>query len=163
MLETIAKGKIAYYAENTNMSQIRDNLHIANFKDVDQGYVLKHGITAILNVANEVRTPPMPDDIKIIGHAFKDDFKTAKKHGPRAAQKLIDLLEDGENVLVHCRAGSSRSPHVCALALSAIENTPYHEVYDEIKALHPKTMSYSIQAEIEDKGMGWLDAIVKLK
>tara|TARA_Y100000310_G_C20689791_1_gene821467 strand:- start:1707 stop:1850 length:144 start_codon:yes stop_codon:yes gene_type:complete len=44
-----------------------------------------------------------------------------------------------------------------AATLSVREKKNYHDAYEEIRFLHPRTMQYSIGQEIEDKNLEYQD------
>ena len=141
---------IIYYMIN----KIRDNLYLAGAKDITNIALAQYDITAILNVADNVpNVLAYSKDIKLIKQGFKDDAKAALKFGQQAIDTLKSLLFDGEKIIVHCKQGKSRSPHVVAMALSDIEDRDYLEVYDEVCNLHPQTLVYSIGQEWLDKRM----------
>jgi protein-tyrosine phosphatase len=133
-------------------SKIRNNLYISSFDDIDQELIDRYGITAILNVADELSTPNYKG-INNYKLGFQDNAFKINGKDIKAKDILKSLLNKGEIVLIHCRVGASRSPHVMALALSDLENRDYYDVYNEIKKLHPRTISYSLGQEMKDKNI----------
>lgn len=56
-----------------------------------------------------------------------------------AAVNLVqESLEDGHEVLVHCQAGVSRSPAVCAAVLAARNNLSYETAIAHVKKARPR-------------------------
>jgi protein-tyrosine phosphatase len=132
------------------MDLIRPNLYLGDRHDVNFRSLKDAGITAILNVANEVASPHQKD-FRVCKAGFHDSAQGAKESAPAAAELLNELLDNGETVLVHCLRGASRSPHVVALCLSEREGKKYNEVYAEIRGIRPRVMAYSLGQEIKDK------------
>jgi protein-tyrosine phosphatase len=134
------------------ISKIRDNLYLSSFADVTLENVSKFGINAILSVAPELQ-PLKIANVLTIHSGFPDVVEQVNGVDKVAANKLINLLTSGKRVVVHCKAGASRSPHVVTLALSSIENRDYDSVYKEIRNLHSRTIIYSMRQEMIDKGL----------
>jgi protein-tyrosine phosphatase len=112
-------------------------------------------------VSSDCHTPKI-NDVKTIEMGFSDDAKIAEKEAQTAINFLCEKIKSGNTILIHCRKGASRSPHVFASALSIIENRNYNDVYEEIIKLHPRTMSYSIGQEISDLSKNKIDQLFKI-
>lgn len=136
-------------------SKIRNNLFLSAHADITFANITSHGITAIVNLSTEVNTPAF-DGVEGVKYAFKDDANEAAKHTDKATQIVMDLLQEGHTVLVHCKQGASRSPHIVANVVAKREDRKYDDVYSEVRELHPRAMSYSMGQEIRDKSGGWL-------
>ena len=129
------------------IDKIRDNLFLGARKDLEEKPLKDLGITCIFNVANDV-------DDKVKGFrsekmGFGDNKYEASIFGQQSADRLKELLKEGEIVFVHCKAGKSRSPHVIALALSEIEDKDYYEIFDELREKRPQILPISLQEEID--------------
>lgn len=134
------------------ISQIRPNLYLSSYADVTAENIAKFNITTILNVAPELQNLRFAN-VSNVHVGFPDVVEGVGRVDEVAAAKLQRLLSEGKTVLVHCKAGASRSPHVVALCLSAIEGKDYNAVYEEVKKLHGRTIAYSMQQEMVDKGL----------
>lgn len=102
------------------MNRIIKGLYISDFIDANNPELLKeHGITAIVNVAIE-----MHDNVMVKMKQFKVGMFDAEGNSldmyVLAGQLVLDLLRQGETVLVHCWAGKSRSYAVATVALGAL-------------------------------------------
>ena len=135
-------------------SKIRDNLYLAAFKDVTKENLKKNKITLILNVASELQTPRF-EGISNLKYGFEDDAKIASDQFRLSVDVLKVVLSKGETVLVPCKAGASRSPFVCAVALSEIEGTSYWDAYEEVRSKHSRAMKYSLGHEIKTFHPDW--------
>ena len=130
------------------ITKIRDNLFLGGIKDLVERDLKELGITCILNVASEIN-----DKIKgfiLEKEGFGDNWQDAKRFAPAAADLLIDLLQEGKVVFVHCAVGKSRSPHVIALALAKMLDKNYYEVFNEIRELRPQVLAVSLQEDIDN-------------
>lgn len=126
------------------MTKIRNNIYLGHEYDAHMDAVRVNKITASLNVADDLNDPIYP--------AFKlITVKVGLSDGPYNASKMIELakltlknlVEQGHTVLIHCRAGMSRSPHILALYLSEVESRDYEEVWKEIQGLRPEVSPQS--------------------
>ena len=143
------------------ITKIRDNLYISGCKDATEDDLRKLGINCILNVADDAGTieTACGSDIERNRCAFADDPNSAKDRSPMAVENAVDLLKEGKILLIHCKAGNSRSPHIAALALSEIEKVSYDEMYEEIRNLRPSVMKYSMRQAILDLDGSWIKNI----
>ena len=130
-------------------SKIRDNLFLSSAVDITDERIIENNIDLILNVSDNSNA--LSNKVEKIKIAFADSSLAAKEKAKEAISFLIQSLKEGKIVVVHCKQGASRSPHVVAAAISIIEDKNYHEVYNEVIRLHPRTMCYSIGRELEDR------------
>lgn len=132
------------------MNIIRQNIYLGDKHDARLLPILRTSVTAILNVASEVPVEKHRG-IESIKVGMKDSAEDVKILGPTAVKTLHSLLNAGHIVLVHCKQGRSRSPHIVATCIAEREGKSYAEVYEEIRFLRPKVISYSIGQEILEK------------
>ena len=134
------------------VTKIRDNLYISGCRDATEDDLRKLGVTSLLNVADDVRTIETlwGSGIQRDTCSFSDNPVSAKDRGQWVADFAVELLEEGKILLIHGKAGNSRSPHIAALALSQIEEVSYEQIYEEIRSLRPSVMKYSMRQAIID-------------
>lgn len=135
------------------MNKVRDNLYIGSRHDTSTTALKNTQITAILNL-----TPDVPQDTNgktFVRVAMRDTAKEAHEHTDKAVGELNKLLDAGHVVLVHCRQGKSRSPHIIAECLSGRENKDYFDLYKELQGIRPEILPYSIGQEILDNHHKW--------
>ena len=133
------------------MNQIRPWLYIGRQRDTeDQNLLEKHQIDAMLQLAERVDQPQI------------DSLYLAVKDGellPHALLKEgIDFVktnkELGNNILVACKAGISRSAAFVIAVLKEVEQITLLEAFREVKQFHPETLP---QAEV------WLSLCIYYK
>jgi protein-tyrosine phosphatase len=139
-------------------TKIRHNLYLSGVKDITASNIAASGVTSIVCLTDEVK-PPKMNGVALYLIAFKDCSEEAIKFTDQAVDTVSQLLSAGETVLVCCRKGASRSPHIVASTISSLENKDYDASYGEVRELHPRAMAYSIGAEIRDKHGGWVGNI----
>ena len=116
------------------MDRIRKNLYIGNASDPKNTERLnKEGITAILNVAYELNDPIyFTHQFRCVKVGLEDSEKNSVEMRQLAIDTLATLLEHGENVLVHCAAGQSRSVFVAAHGFAKYSGEHPEAILDEI-------------------------------
>lgn len=124
------------------MIKLRNNLYVGGYRDVASDRELRaQGITAVLNVAFELNDPEMdPLLIKTLKVGLMDADLNEKYMKRLAVDAAKRLLEGGDILFVHCAAGQSRSVYVCTMAIAELEGKNHHDVWNEIKKLHPFAM-----------------------
>lgn len=126
------------------MTKIRQKIYLGHEYDAHMDTVNRCGITAILNVANDLNDPLYPIyKVLTFKIGLSDDKMNSYSTIALAIYTLKYLVDEGHIVLIHCRAGMSRSPHVLALYLSKVENKTYGQVWDEIRKLRPEILDKS--------------------
>lgn len=145
------------------MDQIKENLFLGDRDDARLLYIKNSPVTAILNVAKEVPLEHHKNIVSVkIG--MRDSAEDARIRTEEAVLALKKLVNDGHCVLVHCRHGKSRSPHVLATYLAETSNMDYDDCYEFIRSKRPKVLSYSIGREIKEKfgkQVNWLSSVAQ--
>lgn len=111
------------------------------------------GITNVLNVARDVHTPPGQQDPRV--RYFKvtlDDvpFQSLMGEETTRALQIIDQAVDAQQqILVHCRAGVSRSVSIVILWLMTRLNLTYDEALSLIRFSRPMARpNYGFQKQL---------------
>lgn len=75
-----------------------------------------------------------------------------------AARTILHHLDDGDNVLVHCHMGQSRSASTSIAALAVLESTDYHEMYSRVEDSRPQIHPDGL---LEDHAMRFIEERVE--
>jgi hypothetical protein len=77
------------------------------------------GISVVVDLRREGGAPTTwPETVRVVQIPFEDHGTPTVGEVSSAASRISRLLRDGEEVLVHCRAGLERSPTiVCAVLM----------------------------------------------
>ena len=90
------------------------------------------GYSAILNVATDSSYEPPPGvEYRKVG--LSDDGRNDCDQIDRAVDTLHELIQQGKRVLVHCRAGVSRSPSVVAAYLAKYQGHTFNSALEVVK------------------------------
>lgn len=126
------------------MTKIRENLYLGHEFDAHMDAIAKNKITVSLNVANDLNDSIYPiSKLICIKVGLSDDLTNPPELINLAQVTLKSLINQGHIVLVHCRAGMSRSPHILALYLAASEGVSYSKVWAELRKLRPEVADKS--------------------
>jgi len=122
------------------MNEIIDNIWIGDSHDANHDYkgLKQNGITAILNVANDLDNQ----------YTFKDGFKLsicglidgAGNHSHAilsALYQLKNLVDSGHTILVHCHEGKSRSAFIVGLYLKIKYGMKWEDTIIFLKSKRP--------------------------
>lgn len=97
--------------------RVTDKIYISSEYEANSPEWLKeHGIQAILNVSRGAAYDS--GGLQSIWMGFPDDYRATDEEIKKAVKALQYLCGMYERVLVHCRAGVSRSPTVVAIFLA---------------------------------------------
>ncbi len=129
------------------MTKVRNNIYLGHEYDAHMDACRINKITASLNVANDLNdlNDPIYPVHKLITVkvGLSDDKNNSPEMISLAVSILRNLLDQGHTVLIHCRAGMSRSPHILALYLAELENRTFDDVWKEIQSLRPEILHKS--------------------
>ena len=118
------------------MTEIQPNLFIGSAGDAGHVDSLrKHGITAILNVADDVNDRKYPGFIWRKVGLNDHHTETNPRRVNEAMGRLAWLLCSGETVLIHCFRGHNRAPYVVSRLLG---EDMWRRVFEDIRELRPE-------------------------
>jgi protein-tyrosine phosphatase len=129
------------------MFKIRQNLYLGNLRSALK--LEDNSINAILNVSETSYRSKVP----VYQVSMKDDVNSIILKEAEAINILQKLISENKTVLIHCKHGKSRSPHILAKFISIAENKPYDEIYNEIRSIKTDVLHYSVEQELIDKRM----------
>jgi hypothetical protein len=103
--------------------------------------LLGAGVGAVINLAAEEPSPPMPRSMIYSHFPLLDGEQDHAGILRVAIDALVSLLKNGVPTLVYCGAGMSRSPVLVAAALSITEGGSPEEKLQQVVAGHPHDIS----------------------
>ena len=136
--------KLGWYFEDYLFRISPHNLFIGGALDANPCAVEKNGITAVVSMCHcesELERQKYP--IPIFKYPVED-----KKPGvfemlyylqmfTAATKKVVELVKNGDAVLLHCAGGLSRSVIVGILAIAVLENLSADDAYVRMATLRP--------------------------
>jgi protein-tyrosine phosphatase len=130
------------------MTKVRDKIFLGHEYDAHMDAIYSNRITACLNVANDLNDPLYPiHKLITVKVGLSDDKNNTPAMVGLAVTILRLLVEQGHTILIHCRAGMSRSPHILTIYLASLENRHYIDVWSELRLLRPEILEKSKLSE----------------
>lgn len=129
------------------MDWITDDILIGNRPDArDLELIEKHGIEAILSLdGSMVKKKAAQFGVKnMVGIKLIDGPGNDRRHLELAIWHLGQLLQSHSPVLVHCRAGRSRSVAVVAAYLAQSQGRPFEDALDEVRGKRDSSVAEAL-------------------
>ena|GEM_PF-756028 len=118
------------------MTKVFERLFLGDAHDADSLAVVNpFGITGVLNVSTE-ENQQRQNGIKYV-HFPIDEFEWIVPRRFDLIMTAISKLIRSRSVLLHCAAGSSRSPVVVALYMHVVGYKNFDEALSELRSLRP--------------------------
>jgi len=124
------------------MDEVVEGLFVGTIGDAgDEALLCEYDIEAIVSLTHEGPDGGFPSGRTVVRLPMKDGPRNDQQVFRRAVTRVLSHLRAGDEVLVHCSAGASRSPAVAATAL-ALDNdvgleTAFERVADRRNATDP--------------------------
>lgn len=131
------------------MQRVTDDLYIGSATDAaDHTRYTEYGIDAVVNLAYDAPDGGYPGHVTVHQHAFDDGPDAYSGTFHDAVTTVLNLLDAGNTVLVHCHRGISRSGSVAAAVIAARTDTSVTDAVEQIAAVtgeepHPALVSYA--------------------
>jgi len=121
------------------MSRILNHLYIGGLEEaINESWLRRHNIKYIINCAIEI--PNYHKGIKYLNLGLID--KPSQKITNRLEAAYLfyqNAAKKGENVLVHCYAGVSRSAYIAIYIIMKVTGETWVHAFDYLKSRHPRT------------------------
>jgi protein-tyrosine phosphatase len=118
------------------ITKVFERLYLSDVHDADRLSVSNPlAITAVVNVSMETNQHRR-DEIKYV-HFPWDETEKIPTHRFEQVITAISQLVRTRNVLVHCIAGSSRSPVIVALYMHILGYKNFDDALSELRSLRP--------------------------
>ena len=114
------------------MSKIIDKLFVGSLDEAFNEIIIKD-IHSMLNVASELDLlPRIKHNYKKININDDDPNEDITKHINEAVEWIDKEIKQGNNVLVHCLEGRSRSVCICIAYLTVKQNYTYEDAINHL-------------------------------
>jgi protein-tyrosine phosphatase len=119
------------------MDEVFNDIYVGTESDAgDESLLRKHGVDTVISLTH---SNPETGDITRIDIPMVDGPQNSYQAFAEAVETVIEQCENGRRVLIHCSAGSSRSPSVAAAVITRLSGTTLNEVFNQIIEQRPET------------------------
>jgi len=119
------------------MDEVADGIFVGTEAEADDESLLQtHGIDTVVSLTH---SEPKTGDITRVDVPMIDGPQNSYQAVVDAVQTVVDHREAGHCVLVHCVAGSSRSPSVAAAAVTHLTENTLNQSFNQILDRRPET------------------------
>jgi protein-tyrosine phosphatase len=126
-------------------------LWLGNSRDAkDVPRLMEIGIVAVVDLAYEETSPPLPRDMVYCRFPMYDGQQASRSILATAIETLLVLLRNGVPTLVCCLAGMSRSPALVAGVLSLLDGGSPDAYLRKIVEGHPHDISPRLWEEVKE-------------
>lgn len=119
------------------MDEVFNGIYIGTESDAgDESSLRKHGVDTVISLTH---TNPDTGDITRVDIPMIDGPQNSYKAFVEAVNEVVKQHQNGQYVLVHCSAGSSRSPSVAAAAITHLTEKDLNEAFNQVIERRPET------------------------
>lgn len=120
------------------MDKVADGLYVGTVDDAGQVENLREvGITTIISLIHRSPTKGYPDEVAVHSVPLRDGPQNDISAFEEAVEMVLSERENDTPLLIHCSAGSSRSPAVAATALALSDDIGLEAAFDQIATRRP--------------------------
>jgi len=119
------------------MDEVGTGIFVGTEADAsDESLLEAHGIDAVVSLTHN---EPETGDITRVDAPMVDGPQNSYQSFADALQSVLTSRDDGQRVLIHCAAGSSRSPSVAATAITCLTANTLNESFNQVLERRPET------------------------
>ena len=116
------------------MDDIVEGLFVGTTEDAgDEALLCEYDVEAIVSLTHDGPDDGFPSDLEVVRLPMKDGPQNDQQVFEQAVTHVLFHLRAGDNVLVHCSAGASRSPAVAATALALYNEVGLETAFEQVK------------------------------
>lgn len=97
----------------------------------------EHEIDVVIQLTHSAPGNSYPPDVDVHSHQMLDGPRNDQTVMCAAVETAVELLEDGDTLVVHCSAGESRSVGVCMATVAVIRGGEFDEGWEEVESVKP--------------------------
>lgn len=115
------------------MDEVVDGLFVGAVGDAgDKALMCEYGVEAIISLTHDSPDDGFHSDLEVVRLPMKDGPQNDQQVFEQAVIHVLSRLRAGDNVLVHCSAGASRSPAVAATALALYKEVGLETALEQV-------------------------------
>jgi protein-tyrosine phosphatase len=115
------------------MDEVADGLFVGTVEDAgNKALIREYSIATVISLTHSEPDGGFPSDLTIKNVPMIDGPRNDQQRFAQGVTNVLSCLETGDNILVHCSAGASRSPAVAATALALYNNIGLEAAFEQI-------------------------------
>ena len=116
--------------DSVRMDEVATGIFVGTEADAnDESLLQAHGIDTVVSLTH---SEPETGDVARVDVPMIDGPQNSYQAFADAVQAVLKRRDDGQRVLVHCAAGSSRSPSVAATAITCMTENTLNESFNQV-------------------------------
>jgi len=137
------------------MDEVTDGVFVGTESDAgDEALLQTHGVDTVVSLTH---SKPETGDTTRIDVPMVDGPQNSYPAFADAVRTVVTQRTDGQCVLIHCAAGSSRSPSVAAAAITYLTEQPLTNAFDQVLERRPETAPHDAlvrqAAKVTERGV----------
>jgi protein-tyrosine phosphatase len=138
------------------MDEVTEGIFVGTAADAaDESLLQIHGIGAVISLTHSERDTGAIDRVDV---PMIDGPQNSYQAFVNAVQAVLTRRDDGQRVLIHCAAGSSRSPSVAAAAMTCLTEKTLNQSFNQVLERRPEADPHDAlvrqAVEVIDNGVG---------
>lgn len=119
------------------MNEVSDGIFVGTESNAsDESLLRKHGIDTVISLTH---SEPDTGDITRVDVPMIDGPQNSYEAFAEAVKEVVKYHKNGQRILIHCSAGSSRSPSVAAAAITHLTQNNLNEAFNQVIEQRPET------------------------
>lgn len=119
------------------MNEVADGIFVGAESDAsDESLLNRHSIDIVISLTH---SQPDTGDITRIDVPMRDGPQNSEETFSNAVDKVMQQYQNDQSILIHCSAGSSRSPSVAATAITSLTGNTLTEAFNQVIERRPDT------------------------
>ena len=119
------------------MDQVFPGIYVGTESDAgDEQLLRKCGVETVISLTH---SNPATGDVDRVDVPMTDGPQNSYQAFTEAVETVVQQHQNNHCVLIHCSAGSSRSPSVAAAAITHLSDTTVNEAFNQIIEARPET------------------------
>mgnify|MGYP000029451329 FL=1 len=112
------------------MDEVFDGGYVGTESEAgNESLLRKHGVDTVISLTHST---PDTGDVPRIDVPMRDGPQNSYQAFADAVEEVVKQRENGRCVLIHCSAGSSRSPSVAAAAVTRLSDTTLNDAFNQM-------------------------------
>jgi predicted protein tyrosine phosphatase len=117
------------------MDEICTGLFVGTIADAgDESLLEGHAVDRVVSLTHTDPETGFPATVSVVEAPMKDGPRNERARFESAVEATLAGLRSGENVLVHCSRGASRSPSVAATAIAVSRDVGIQAAFEQVAA-----------------------------